>query len=436
MLISELLFALNDKLVSVVELAEGTTDIVDVLAEVVRLKLVDSLIEAVAEAKDGKSKIPFLRAHALDVEATKTALDDLLSLSANNLLHSTLNAANTGVHVHEVDSSVTIALKHVIIVEDIVLDASVLQVKVFDSGVTQLGGCLRNLLRSKQALVLLDTLVQVVRHTVAGLVKEIHETNGATLTSTEALAVSTLHNTKGDVVKADTINPASTLSSLKASKEVTLLAGISDVGNPVKVKLFGTVADGSHIGSIIAVTTVTLHNKERHRVGLSANDLSAIIILEKLASIKFLDSVRDAGVIKRLTTHTIREGNVQTIVDLREHALTDVQEQLPASHSLRVATLELDDLETGLLLELLRRIKGLFGRLVKCIKIRNCGSAFQVVGVVVAHVGKEHTELGAPITNVVDALDIMTLEGEHTAKNLTNDCRAQVANMHLLGNVW
>ena len=49
--------------------------------------------------------------------------------------------------------------------------------------------------------------------------------------------------------------------------------------------------------------------------------------------------------------------------------------------------------------------------------------------------GDQHSELRSPITHMVEAQHPMAAEFEHPSQRIANDRGAQMANVHLLGDV-
>ena len=53
----------------------------------------------------------------------------------------------------------------------------------------------------------------------------------------------------------------------------------------------------------------------------------------------------------------------------------------------------------------------------------------------VAKVGDEHAELGAPVADMADAVDLVVVGLEEAREGVADDRRAEVADVHLLGHV-
>ena len=73
---------------------------------------------------------------------------------------------------------------------------------------------------------------------------------------------------------------------------------------------------------------------------------------------------------------------------------------------------------------------------VEGLQVANGRRDGRIVGKLVAEVSDEHAELGAPVADVVESEDVVADELEQAADAVADDCRAQVADVHLLGDVW
>ena len=101
-----------------------------------------------------------------------------------------------------------------------------------------------------------------------------------------------------------------------------------------------------------------------------------------------------------------------------------------------ITRLELNDISVCSSLEVLILIKALFSILVEGLQVGYFGTLLQEVGEVEIQFTDKHAKLCAPVTNVVNSNDIIAHELKDTTDAISLDGRAQVADMHVLCNVW
>jgi hypothetical protein len=98
---------------------------------------------------------------------------------------------------------------------------------------------------------------------------------------------------------------------------------------------------------------------------------------------------------------------------------------------IRVAGLQLDHQATGAVGELFGLVEALLGGAVEVFQVRQLVAGDRVF----LQVGHQHAELGAPVAHVVLADHFVAEELQHPGHAVADDGRAQVADVHLLGQV-
>ena len=101
-----------------------------------------------------------------------------------------------------------------------------------------------------------------------------------------------------------------------------------------------------------------------------------------------------------------------------------------------VTRLELHHICVCCSLKLLVLIKALFGILVEGLQVRNLGTLLEEVREVQIQLANEHAKLSTPVSNVVHSDNVVVHELEDTTNAVSLNGRTQVADMHVLRNVW
>ncbi|MNM49653.1 hypothetical protein D3C81_606610 [compost metagenome] len=109
----------------------------------------------------------------------------------------------------------------------------------------------------------------------------------------------------------------------------------------------------------------------------------------------------------------------------------DVLEAGPQRQAFRVAGLQLDYQAAGAVSELFGFVEAFFRRAVEVFQVRQLVAGDRVF----LQVGHQHAELGTPVADVVLADDVVAQELQHARNAVTDDGRAQVADVHFLGQV-
>merc|ERR1719186_890546 len=87
-------------------------------------------------------------------------------------------------------------------------------------------------------------------------------------------------------------------------------------------------------------------------------------------------------------------------------------------------------------LERLVRVKPGFGLLIERHEVTNRGTFSLVVWKLILKMSNQHAKLRAPVPCVVQPHHIVTEELQQPADAVSNNCGAEMPNMHLLSDVW
>ena len=142
-------------------------------------------------------------------------------------------------------------------------------------------------------------------------------------------------------------------------------------------------------------------------------------------------------VVVRALPHQVLVGeqDAEAAVDLVEVARALVDEQAPQPQRLGVAVLQLDDPLAGALLERVVGVELRAGGAVEAVEVAD-GQLVRRLGLAdVEQVLDEHAERAAPVADVVLADHSLAGERQQAAQRVADDRRAQVADVHLLGDV-
>jgi len=272
----------------------------------------------------------------------------------------------------------------------------------------------------------------------AGLVEEVDQLDTLAGAGAEALAVSTLDNAEAHVVQAGLRRrvPANGFGEVKDLEEMRLLTEIRDVNDPIGLGSHEAMVDGGGVGGIVTKPTIALNQNEGDLLPLGEEALRAVRLLHEALGLEVGDDGTDEIVVVRLAS--LLESDAELVVDDVELHAGDLADGLPGQQTLLVAALKGDNAHLGSLLEVrgvVFVLESLLGGLVESLQIAQIGHVIHVIRVGLAHVLDQHTELRAPITGVIQAGDVMPNHLEDSTRTLTDDGGAQMAHMHLLGDV-
>jgi hypothetical protein len=113
----------------------------------------------------------------------------------------------------------------------------------------------------------------------------------------------------------------------------------------------------------------------------------------------------------------------------------ELAEHLPAFDAVFVTALKLHDVCVGLRLEILFLVESFLGILVEGLEVCDLRFIFEEVWEAFVELGNEHAELSAPVAHVVYTVHFVAQELKDTADTIALDRGAQVAYVHVFGDV-
>ncbi len=364
---------------------------------------------------------------------------------------------DTGVGVLEVDRGVAVERDHLVQVELVVAGGGGRQVGVLDRADAHLGAALGDLLLGE---LLLDVLL--ADHgggALHGLVEQVDQPDRLALAGLEGLAVLAEDGAEGELDRLHLLaEPAGPPGRLEDHLEVERLPCVHHVEQGVGLELEDAVADGGEVGGRVAEAAVGLLHDQRDRLAVGAlhvveEDAEGALGADRdTGLLQQAAGLREHGVVPGLAHHVgVVDLHVELVEDGVEVDLRLVHEPLPHGQRLRVARLEVDHPAPGAGLELLVGVEEGAARLVEPVEARHGLLTGLHAGLAGLHGGTlggggqlarvldqvldEHAELGAPVADVVAADHLLTGELQHPHDRVADHGRAQVADVHLLGDV-
>jgi len=214
-----------------------------------------------------------------------------------------------------------------------------------------------------------------------------------------------------------------------------LLARVGHVNDAPRAHGLHPVFERRQVGRRVQVAPVALPNHERRAEALQEDAQRSVALPGDAPRREIRRDLGQETVVEALA-HLL-QADVEKRVVLLELAARDIADDAPYGHRLRVAGLQLHDLAA-------RR----FGELRICVEARLRGAVelLQVadgeglpaphgLGIRAAQVLDQHAELRAPVADVVDPADIVAARLQQPADRIADDRRADVADVHLLGDV-
>mmetsp|Transcript_15817 Transcript_15817/g.45095 ORF Transcript_15817/g.45095 Transcript_15817/m.45095 type:complete len:390 (-) Transcript_15817:12-1181(-) len=218
--------------------------------------------------------------------------------------------------------------------------------------------------------------------------------------------------------------------------EVRLLAKVRQVHDPIAAHHKEPMVDGGQIRGVVAEASVALDRHERNLGDARGENAHGALALHAQAPVlQLLDQGRDHVVVERLAA--LQGRNAEPLVDLVERLPAHIANPLPRLPRNLAAALQVDNCLLGSFLEVLVVIESLLRGLVECVQVADIRhlAALHEVRVRLLHVLDQHAKLGAPITDMVQPVNLVAAELQDPAQGLPQDGRPQVADMHLLRDV-
>mmetsp|Transcript_49063 Transcript_49063/g.71666 ORF Transcript_49063/g.71666 Transcript_49063/m.71666 type:complete len:285 (+) Transcript_49063:917-1771(+) len=219
------------------------------------------------------------------------------------------------------------------------------------------------------------------------------------------------------------------------------LSSICHVQDSIGLFLSGSLGDGSQVRGAVHVAAVRLLHDQGHGravlvlVPFQKHALGALALHRQPLLAQVADHPGQARVVEGLPP--LRHGHAQQVVQRLELRPGHRAQRAPRLHVLLVASLQLNNLLSASSLELIVFIKPGFGLLVKHHQVPDVGRlrVRQRLRLHLLKVGNEHAELRAPVAHVVQPQHLVAAELQHPGQGVPDDGGAQVAHVHLLGDV-
>jgi len=299
---------------------------------------------------------------------------------------------------------------------------------------------------------------------LAGLVEQVLQREVLARARLERLLVGAEHRAEAEVDERRLRAvggpvPADQARGVEDILEVVALARVDDIDDEVAVELVGAEAHGREIGGSVEEPAVRLLDEQRALTVGEGHDHRALVALREPRLRERIDHAAEpvaeealAAVVLGADLHVQR---ARGLVDLLHR---DFDQALPQSHDLCVARLQADE---RLLRVLHRAARGLVldlelgdpvrsaPELVRGIEIRRRGlflraavggvevveGELREVGLLADELRERHRDGKSPVAEVVLAPDLPAEALEHARERVADDRRAQVADMHLLGDI-
>jgi len=213
-----------------------------------------------------------------------------------------------------------------------------------------------------------------------------------------------------------------------------MLAGIGDVDDPPGAKLIHPVADCGDVGDVIAVAASGVPDDRRCVEPLGEDNQSTVVYLRDPAPLKVVGQRSKQRIVAGLPGHIgVGQLDVHPGVGAVEPSQRDLDQALPRLAGGRVAGLQLDHTFARARRERLVSVQMSVGPSVQllCTGQVEGGQIQPLIGDLL----DQHAELASPVADVVLCDHLVAERAQHPVEAVTDDRRAQVADVHLLGHV-
>ena len=244
--------------------------------------------------------------------------------------------------------------------------------------------------------------------------------------------------------------PARPPSRLEHHAEMQRLASVDHVEDALRAELRDPVPDGGQVGRRVVVAAVALLHDQRNTLAVRPHDVveedtqGPVVAHRHPGALQLGAHLGEVGVVEALADRIlVDQQHVERVVHRLEVALGLRHDLLPGGDGRRIAGLECNDPTAGPLGELRVAVVPRPGVPVQAVEPghgrragvlgRSTGGAEPVRPL--PKVLDEHAELRAPIADVILAHDLVPTEVEDAGQRIADDRGAQVADVHLLGDV-
>ena len=341
-----------------------------------------------------------------------------------------------GVCVQQVGRGVALKAEHQFEVEAVVAGAVLGQVGVFDCAHPYGVGDLAQFGFVQFRVLALDQTVGAL----FGFIDQVDQFHRAAVAGLEWAAVGTVHGAETHVLQLHAgWDEAGQARSAEDHLEVQGLALVDEVQGAIGLQYVGAITGGSQVSGGIQVAAAGFLHDQWQWVAFGVLELvhehalGAVALAEQALGLEVSNHVGQVVVVGALALDVGHaQFHAQAVVECLAVAQGDIVEAGPQAQAFGIAGLQLHHQFASALGEL--------GRLVEAL-LRGAVEVFQVGqftvggGWVFLHIGQQHAELGAPVANVVLADHLVAEEFEHAGDAVADDGRAQMANVHLFGQV-
>ena len=393
-----------------------------------RVGVARDLLEHLAEAQQVQRERLLLRGVDRDRCAERRRVDAGLAQ----------DAADARVGVLQVGRGVALEAEHRVPAEHVVGGARLAEVGVLDRADADLARH-RGARVVGQVGVLLRHQPRGARDRFVEQVGEFHDPPGA---GSERLAVLAHHGAEGVVLETRRlVAEAGAPAHREDLLHVQRLARVDEVEDAVRAQFAAAVAQRGEVGGGVEETATRLLHDHRLRVALLVGELveehhlRALVLDRETLLLQGGDGPGQRVIVGALGADVgARQRDAETVVDRLAVADRDLDELVPQRQAARVARLQLHDVfaravgEAGLVVEARLRLA------VEALEVgqRGLGRGLRLA---VLEVRDQHAELGAPVADVVLADHAVTEVGQQPCQRVADDGRAQVPDVHLLGQV-
>ncbi len=222
--------------------------------------------------------------------------------------------------------------------------------------------------------------------------------------------------------------------------EMQGLALIDEIQRAIGMQDLAAVTHGRQVGGGVEVAAAGLLHDHRERIAFGVLEfveedaLRAVVLSEQTFTAQGFDDICKLGVVGALPLDVGRgQLDVEAVVDLLAVRQGNIVEARPQAQALCVPGLKLYHQFAGAVGELGGLVEALFRCAIELLQVGQL--AFRRRRFFL-EVSQQHAELGAPVADVVLPDHLVAEVLEHTTDGVTNNGRAQVANMHLFRQVW
>ncbi len=345
------------------------------------------------------------------------------------------HTGHAGVGVQQVRCGIAFEIQHQLEIEAVVAGAVLGQVGVFHRANAHHTGDVAQLGFGQLRVLFLHQVVG----TLLGFVQQVDQLHGAAVAGLERAAVGAVHGAETHMLHMHRVgDEARAACHFKHLLEVQGLALVDEIQGTVGFQHAAAVAHGRQVGGGIEVAAIGLDDDHRQRLAVGGLEffeehaLRAVALNQQALGLEVVDHV-DQVVVVGAFAHHVGHGQlyVEQFVDFLAVRQRDLTEAAPQFQAFLVTGLQLDHQATGAVGELFGFVEALLRGAVEIFQVRQ----FVAGNRVFLQVRHQHAELGAPVAHMVLADHVVTQELQHPRHAVANDGRAQVADVHFLGQV-